>query len=497
MKQTPAMISEKEILRRYRQRPQEYWIDEGRTQRLALFRRMIKGVAAYRKFLRGNGFRLEKISSVGQLSEVPAVNKKNYFHLYPLSEILWDKTLETNGMVVTATSGSTGQPTYFLRNEKVDWHYSLLAEYFLRNGPGGSTLLIDCFGMGVWIGGLITYQAFRYAALRGHPLTIITPGINKKEIFHSLVKLAPQFKNVILAGYPPFIKDILDESEEQGIDFRKFNTRLLFAAESFTERFRDYLVKKARVKNIYTDTLNLYGTAELGAMAFETPTSIFIRRLALRHPRVWQRLFVADKLPTLAQYNPSFINFDQHDGRILITADSAMPFFRYDIGDNGGVMTLTQIEDAFAAGGINLRREAKKAGVILESLPFVYVYERSDFSTKLYGAIIYPEPIREALQDVQLQRWVTGKFAMLTKFDSRQNEFIEVNIELKKTAHPSKKIENLCQERIVQNLLKKNAEYKNNYGSIPKKVTPKIILFDYEEPTRFRPGTKQAWVLKS
>jgi phenylacetate-CoA ligase len=55
------------------------------------------------------------------------------------------------------------------------------------------------FGMGVWIGGLITYKAFEIAAKRlGHPVSIITPGINKQEIFHALRELAPQFKETII-----------------------------------------------------------------------------------------------------------------------------------------------------------------------------------------------------------------------------------------------------------------------------------------------------------
>ena len=45
----------------------------------------------------------------------------------------------------------------------------------------------DCFGMGAWVGGLITYQALRHIAEQyNYPLSLFTPGPNKKEIFEAL-----------------------------------------------------------------------------------------------------------------------------------------------------------------------------------------------------------------------------------------------------------------------------------------------------------------------
>src|SRR3989344_1196090 len=117
-----------------------------------------------------------------------------------------------------------------------------------------------------------------------------------------------------------------------------------------------------------------------------------------------------------------FVNFEADENDVLISANSAMPLFRYKIGDHGGVLALSQIEAAFAKAGLNLRSESRKIGIKLFNLPFVYLYERSDLSTKLYGAIIYPEPIREALLDKRLRSHVSGKFTMMTKFDAKQNE---------------------------------------------------------------------------
>src|SRR5258708_3438861 len=489
----PSKIKADEILKSYQRKPEEYWFSLQRKNTLGLFQEMVRSVPAYAKFLKQNSFDPAKVKNYEDLKTVPFINKENYFQKFSIPELVWKEHFKTTPFVFTSTSGSTGQPTYFLRDENLDWQYSVLAEMFLKNGRKGTTLLINCFGMGVWIGGVITYLAFRYAALRGYPLTIITPGVNKKEISHSLKNAAPHFDNVILAGYPPFIKDVIDEGILEGINFSK-HMRLFFAGEVFTENFRNYLAKELKLRNIYFDTLNIYGTAELGAMAFETPAAILIRRLALKNPEVYEELFHNKRLPTLAQYNPMFVNFEAEDNNILISARSAMPIFRYKIGDNGGVLRLSQIEAAFVKSHINLRSEARKLGIELFELPFVYVYERSDLSTKLYGAIIYPEPVKEALLDKRLRKHVTGKFTMITKFDSKQNEYLEINIETVPNFKSNSAHHKLCQRLIVEHLLKKNAEYKNNYGSIPHKVTPKIIFWSYGHQTHFAGGGKHKWI---
>src|SRR6266853_359753 len=118
-------------------------------------------------------------------------------------------------LVLTSTSGSTGKPFYFPRNGILDSQSSIYHQMFLKNSQldvNKSTLVLICFGMGVWIGGLITYQAFKSISVRGYPMTILTPGVNKREIFEALKTIAPKYDQIILCGYPPFMKDIVDEA---------------------------------------------------------------------------------------------------------------------------------------------------------------------------------------------------------------------------------------------------------------------------------------------
>ncbi len=496
-------FSADKILRFVRTKGDAFWSHERESRTIKLFRAAASRVPAYKDFLKKHRVNPAKIKTFKDFELLPITDKKTYLRAYPLEKLSWEGNIN-KPVVFTSTSGSTGEPFYFPREQKLDWQYSILAEEFLNNssyGTGGPTLVIVGFGMGVWIGGLITYKAFEIAAERsGLPVSIITPGINKPEIFHALKNLAPHYRETILIGYPPFIKDIIDEAPERGINLRRLNLRLLFAAEAFNEKFRDYVVKNGGVRNPVLDTLNIYGTADIGAMAYETPTSILVRRLALKNQKVFREIFSdIHKTPTLAQYNPFFMTFEAAGEDILLTGDNTIPLIRYAIGDHGGVMNFSELEEKLKSNGVDLKKEARKIGAdkSISEIPFVYVYERKDLSTKLYGAIIYPEHIREAIQHDKLEKFVTGKFTIMTKYNKKQNQFMEVHIELKPKVQSSKYLRKLCHDLVVDSLLLKNAEYRNNYSSVPHKVRPRVFFWPHEHNLHFKPGIKQKWVKKS
>lgn len=482
----------------FKQQREVFWRKEREKRSLMLFHNAAEGVPAYKDFLKKHKINPIKIKTWADFQEVPLMNKKDYLREYPLEKICWNGTLK-KPLVFTATSGSTGKPFYFARSQELDQQYSVIIESFLRNSSTeeNPTLVIVGFGMGIWIGGIITYRAYEIAAQNlNYPISILTPGINKPEIFHALKELAPHFKQTILVGYPPFIKDIIDECEIEGINLKKLNIRLHFAAESFSEKFRDYVAKKAGIKNVYRDILNIYGSADIGAMAHETGVSILIKRLALQDKKLFGDIFSQiTKTPTLAQFNPLFINFEAPKGEIALTGNSAIPLIRYTIGDHGGVVEYSDVRNKLKNHGISIEKEKEKNSVGENyEFPFVYVYERVDLSTKLYGAIIYPEHIRNALHDKSLMKDITGKFTILTQHDQKQSQYLEVHIETKREGKISKKLKEKIGAFILRNLLEKNTEYRNNHSSMPSKVTPRIVFWPYEHPLHFKPGIKQKWV---
>jgi phenylacetate-CoA ligase len=470
---------------------------------LDTFESAVGRIPAYRKFLARHGVIPESIRSAADLRRVPPTSKENYLRPYPWEELVAPGALAAQSMVLASTSGSTGEPFYFPRIDAIDEQSSVYHRTFLKRSgldPKKPTLVVVAFGMGVWIGGIITYEAFNRISKRDFPLTILTAGVNKKEIYDALRNIGPCYQQLVLCGYPPFVKDVVDDGEANGVEWRRFDMRILCAAEGFSEDFRDYLMKGTGIEDAYRGVMNIYGSADLGTIATETSLSILVRRLALNNPSLFFRLFSeATRLPTLAQYIPSFVSFEAVDNRLLCTADNALPLLRYDIGDHGGVLSYDEVVSRCRSEGIDLAQEAKAVGIddTVCELPFVYVYERADFSTKLYGAIIYPEYVKAGLQRQSVQSEVSGKFKMTTKHDERQDEYLEVNVELQIGVRSSEGLKDRVTDAITESLIEKSAEYHNLYGAVHSKVVPRVLLWPHGDPEHFRPGGKQRWTAKA
>lgn len=483
-------------------RKSSFWFKKREQKAIKLFHLVADKVPAYKKFLSRHKINSASIKTWKDFQKVPPINKKNYLRYFPYPELFWDG-IPFKNVTYTSTTGSTGEPFYFPREGKLDWQSSIIHEQFLNNfsNKDTSTLVIVTFGMGVWIGGLITYRGYEHICDRSRGnISIITPGINKNEILNSLQKLSPMFDQTIICGYPPFVKDLVDEAISAGIDVKKLNLKFSFAAETFTESFRDYLAEHAGIKNKYNETINVYGSADIGAMASETPITILIRELATKNEQLFTDIFGRiDKTPTLAQFNPEFITFEESHGDILLTGNNTIPLIRYSIGDHGGVLSFEEVKNKLHKNGLDLDKEAKKAGIDNKSiaeLPMVFVYERKDMSTTLYGLNVFPEFIRDGLLRPELAKYCSGKMAMRTLFNKEQDQYLEINVEMKKGTKASPSIRNKVQKILLDSLLKKSSEYRELYRFIKGRAMPKVILWPAEDPIFFKPGIKQKWIIK-
>jgi len=468
---------------------------------LKLFHAAAEKIPAYKDFLRKHKIDPDKIGTLGDYALVPPTGKENYLKAYSYEKLVWDGELK-KPLTIHATSGSTGEPTYFQRDFVSDMRREFIADMFFRHNQmtiEGPTLFVITFGMGVWSAGMGIYTgAYLATNLNKYPISIISPGINKTEVLKILRKIAPNFKQVVIAGYPPFVKDILDDAEQEGIHLKKFNLRFIFTGESFTEGFRDYLTHKAGIKNSLVDTMNTYGSSELGAMAVETPLSILIRRQGDKD--ISKELFGEDmRIPTLAQNIPYFVNFECIDNEIYFTGNNTIPLVKYKSGDSGGILTFNQVQKVFAGHKVDLLKEAAKNKIseYVNELPFVYVFERKNLAVTLYGILVYPEFIKTALLNPQLHDYLTGKFTMAQRYNEHQDQHLEINLELKKGVVPKKELEETTRRIVVEALRARSSEFAELYRNIGERATPQLIFWPYEHKDYFGDSTKQRWVLKT
>lgn len=480
--------------------PSSHWERLGEQMALGLFQHVSQTVPAYQAFLKEHNIESISIRTMEDFKYLPVIDKNSYLKKYEYRDLFPERDF-SRVMTISATSGSTGEPFYFPRGDEQDLQYEYVAELFLRNQfeiDKKRTLAVLGFGLGIWIGGMISYRVLNRIAAKGYHLAVAPVGPDIPLFLKVVKKFGRFFDQVILMGYAPFIKDVVDEGASHGIDWRDYHIKIFTAAEGWSEKLRQYLAEKTFLKNQFTDTFNLYGTVELLANGHETPISNLIRKRAAENENVFQRIFPdARHLPTLGQYHPYLIYSEEVDGEVISTGYGAsIPLIRYRFPDRGSVIPFDRMVECLKEVGVDIEKEAAEANIAhtIQKLPFVYIHERSDQAIVVRGANIYSEEIKQALQDGSLEDFITTKFTMIKKEDERMNAYFEVNVELKKDIGATEELKQRIQTTIVETLKKLNSEYSDQYRSVPTVMTPLVIFWPYQDPTYFKSGGKQKWV---
>lgn len=462
---------------------------------LALFHSVAATVPAYQGFLKAQNINPETIQSLSDFSQLPQVTKENYLKVYSLAELCKNGKIESCD-IIAASSGSTGKPTFWPRFFSDELAITTRFEQIFHDSffaDSRRTLAVVCFTLGTWVGGLFTTNCCRYLASKGYPITVIAPGNNKEEIFRVVQELGGAFEQVVLLGYPPFIKDVVDTGIARGIEWEKYHIKMVFAGEVFSEEWRSLVAERVGSTNFCYDSAALYGTADAGVLGNETPLSICIRRWLANHPEAAKILFGESRLPTLVQYDPLSRFFEVEKGNLLFSGDNGIPLIRYNILDTGGIIPYDEMLRFLGGYGFNPLTGLGEEKPIRE-LPFVYVFGRSNFTVSYFGANIYPENVTIGLEQPLIKEWVTGKFVLQVKEDTDQNKFLSIVVELAPGITASEEMKVAIANSILSQLQRLNSEFANY---VPQTYqTPQITLTPTGDPEYFPIGVKHRYTRK-
>src|SRR5947209_8785943 len=106
---------------------ENHFISQGQKNSLDLFWQMAIRVPAYKDFLKKNQIKPESIKTFTDFQKVPTIDKDNYLRSYPREATCWDGKFGSHKWVISTTSGSSGEPFYFPRQEEQDWQYAVAA----------------------------------------------------------------------------------------------------------------------------------------------------------------------------------------------------------------------------------------------------------------------------------------------------------------------------------------------------------------------------------
>lgn len=462
---------------------------------LALFQQVVQTVPAYQDFLQARDIDSTAIQTLKDFEALPLTTKDNYLQQFPLAHLCRQGKLETCDMIAVS-SGSTGQPTFWPRFISDEYQIATRFEQIFADSFAADqkrTLAVVGFALGTWVGGMYTANCCRYLASKGYPLTVITPGNNKAEILRVVQTLGPMFEQVVLLGYPPFLKDVIDTGLAEGVPWPQYHIKWVVAGEVFSEAWRDLVGNRVGSTNPCFDSASLYGTADAGVLGNETPLSICIRRFLADHPDIAAELFGKSRLPTLVQYDPNSRYFEVAEaGTLLFSGDNGIPLIRYHINDRGGLIPYEQLLEFLQAHGFDaIATLQQQDPAPIRLLPFVYVFGRSHFTVSFFGANIYPENVTVGLEQPEICDWVTGKFVMQVQTDTDQNSHLVIYVELAPGETASSEREDEIAESMLQQLRWLNSEFAN-YVPAEYQI-PQIHLLSHGDPTYFPVGVKHRY----
>lgn len=465
-----------------------------RAGAIALFHDMLAHVPAYRSFLAERNIDPAVIRVPADLDRLPLMTKANYVQRYPLAELVRGGKLAGCDMMAVS-SGSTGKPTFWPRFVSDELHIAQRFEQVFHDSfmaDERRSLAVVCFALGSWVGGLYTLACCRHLAAKGYPILTVAPGMNKPEIYRILSELSPGFDQTVLLGYPPYLKDIIDGGPAAGIAWPKLKVRMVMAGEVFSEEWRSLLAERMGSNDPCYDFASLYGTADAGVLANETPLSIQIRRFLASRPDAARELFGEARLPTLAQYDPYSRLFETAEGTLLFSGDNGVPLLRYHIADHGGLIAYDEMMRFLTHHGFDpLPGLAGHSWRGVRHLPFVYVFGRANFAVSYFGANVYPENIAVGLEQSEIAAWTTGKFVVMAKEGLDVAPELYVAVELAPNVSPDEAKAQSMADSILGQLLRLNTEFANYTPAEYRR--PKVELKPAGDPDWFPVGVKHRY----
>lgn len=284
-------------------------------------------------------------------------------------------------------------------------------------------------------------------------------------------KLDKTQNKIVLAGYPPFLKSLVDYAKEKHqIDFGKYHADAVVGGQSISEALRDNLVAAG-----FSTISSSYGASDLDInIGVETDFERGLRRALENNPALRAELFGKNKtLPMVFHYDPLnyHIECDDNDELIFtcVRSDRSSPRIRYDLGDKGRVYSASDIQAMLLKHGITDLKPRV-------NLPLLFVWGR-DNAVAYEGCKVSFDDLERAITKIDSDQ-ICVKRAFYEYHDPDGSDKVEIWIEL---ADGAKIPEKTHAQSFLHNLLVEmgriNQDFRSHIGDDKKKAALPLLRF--------------------
>ncbi|MBA3662233.1 MAG: hypothetical protein H0W64_10915 [Gammaproteobacteria bacterium] len=285
-----------------------------------------------------------------------------------------------------------------------------------------------------------------------------------KKYFSPLKKLALEVSTrrsqILVAGYPPFLKDLISYAANKGIDFKKYCARAVVGGQAISEALRDKLLQGG-----FACVNSSYGASDLDInLGVETDFELGLRKSIEKNPGLARELYGRNKgLPMVFHYDP----FNYHievleNDELTLTCnrnDRSSPRVRYDLGDKGRVYAVSDIEALLLKYGIHHLKPKS-------NLPLLFVWGR-DAEVNYAGAKVGFTDLERAIA-AEDKNEACLKYAFYSYEDGEGKEQFDIWVELKEgLAIPDKKSQKEFLAKILIQMAKANQDFAYQLRNMP------------------------------
>lgn len=463
----------------------EFLEEISKKKALKAFQIALKETPAYQQFLKSQRFDFKKVRSIKDFDELlPQTDKANYIQKYDFEQRCREGHLPSKGNI-DESGGTSGKATNWIHDFREEELLSkaVTFEYnYIFEGDKKNFIVISAWSTGHWATGIKFCELMERVAL------VKNTDTNPAKVIETF-RMFGKDKNYLIGGYPPFIKNMLDDYKEE-INWKDYKIDLVTGGEGVPIEWVYYVRKLLRPE---AKIISSYGCSDIDiGIGFETPLCFFIRELAYKNEKLRCELFGKDDLPMIFQYNSSvhyIREVPNGEGKreieiTLLDPEAALTKVKYNMHDEGRKFSYTElirILEKYYPHFVN--DFAKKGGKVDEllHLPFLCIFGRSDGTLSFDGANVFPDQIQGGILCNKELAKITNRFKMEKKYDHQHTAQFQVHVELKGKYKPQEKMKKQYYQSILKELLRVNPDYRESYTK-NKTLEPKINLYPFEHP---------------